>query len=211
MRRMLLIFIVCACGFMYLGGCNETFDTSLLKEGVPIALHNQETLGGPLDNTTWDNVKPCSAFFNESKMYDEMFECVEKNTKESLADAKPLKLPRCFVISASSPDIKNVNNEYNALILVQDGKASPVVGLYFNSHTELWLVENVDIRLLYKHELLHHFLRLLDVNGHGDGKHESELWKTCSIQKFTPSQEQILIHQINRFIKEGKSITPITK
>lgn len=137
--------------------------------------------------TDWSQLKPCGEFFDEHEEYEASLSC---SNKELFAKAPYNKtitpvLPRCYVITTSSPDVHQTPlfNYVSLTMFTHDG----IVGFYDDSDKTVYIVENTDAAMVYRHEVQHYFLDL--VEGDGNGKHDHNIWKVCEPPYYEPSDE----------------------
>lgn len=141
-------------------------------------------------HTRWIHLAPCGIYFDEEVEYAKAIECV--NTKV-YPDSKigEYKLPRCFVVTTASPNVVS-NGSFNMIaIRVGFAQISGVVGFYETVTDTLFIVENIDAAMIYRHELQHLFLDIHD--GLGGGGHDQEIWKQCEAPYYEPSAEAQII------------------
>jgi hypothetical protein len=110
-------------------------------------------------NTNWNHLTPCGIYFNEIEEMKKAVQCVNKKVYPDKQIPKDTVIPRCFIISSSSPDVFSRDN-VNFIPLFSLFANSAILG-YFNTDTNtLFVVENYDAAAIYRHELQHYFLKL---------------------------------------------------
>lgn len=130
-------------------------------------------------NTKWQHMTPCGVYFDEAEELKKTLECA--NTKVWKKNPVPnIKIPRCFVVTAASPDVTN-DRGFNVMVIMN---AFMAVG-YFDTETDtLFVVENIDAAKIYRHELQHLFLQIQTGNG---GGHDQPVWELCEPPYYMPS------------------------
>ena len=105
--------------------------------------------------------------------------------------------PRCFIISASSPDVYS-KDSVNFIPLFSIFGRGAILG-YFNTETEtLFVVENLDAAAVYRHELQHYFLKL---KGGAGGGHHQDIWKQCDPPYYNSSDKVKILHKLEKLEK----------
>lgn len=161
--------------------------------------------------TKWDQVKPCGAFFDEKFHFEKTKVCANlafsKESKKTIPNT--VIIPRCFVISKSSSDIAYSSLfKMNAAIVKTLMEFLIVVGLYEPTDRTIFLIENHDLPMIYRHELQHYFQHLLDPKLI-EKNHEGLIWDICEPRKYVPSEDQIKILELqekNLFCKVEKKL-----
>ncbi len=148
--------------------------------------------------TTWNDLKPCGAFFEEDVEFLKALECTDKSIREveKIQVKNDVNIPRCFVITTNSKDVYyntelagNFLHNFDLMSLTSEY----IMGFYDDRDQTIYLVENLDIRGLYRHEVQHY---LLDVAYEGiDRGHTSSVWNRCEPRYHTPTERQILINR----------------
>lgn len=157
-----------------------------------------------LPNSRWSDLKPCGEFFDEQKNFDQALSCVNSQVWTKSPLSTETAIPRCFVISAGSPDIYSDRSKTFNFIPIADmfGNIGAVVGVYQPETRTVFVVENVDAPKVYRHELQHFFLHLHDPITAGGGHHQ-EIWHKCEEPYYSPSIEAKMISAI-KAIEESK-------
>jgi hypothetical protein len=155
----------------------------LMEEGY----FNPECGSGPLDtkkvhplipNTTWDEVVSCSYYFNESEEFAKAISCANQLWMIPLRTS--MELPKCYVITHKSKDISSSNNQ-NYVIFPPNlpyPLAIKIFGVYQPETKTIFIVDNPDVKDIYRHELQHYFLHKKYPWTCGMG-HDQEIWKVC--------------------------------
>lgn len=147
--------------------------------------------------TQWKHVKPCGEFFDEVKEFNKALECSNKNRFDlTPINQQQVFPPRCFIITTDSPDIRTsengVFNYWNIGFFFYSG----IVGLYEPEQKTIFIAENFDAPMIYRHELQHYFLDLME--GDGNGRHDDLIWSVCEPSHYSPSQEALANAGVNR-------------
>ena len=172
--------------------------TSLVQTAKPDNIHEL------IPNSRWQNLRPCGEFFDEHKNYQEALSCVNKKvwTKNPLSE--DISIPRCFVISASSPDVhSDKSGTFNFVPVMSVMGLGAVVGVYQPETKTVFVVENIDAAKIYRHELQHFFLHLHDPITQGGGHHQ-KIWEQCEEPYYTPSIEAKMISAIKDMENQKK-------
>jgi hypothetical protein len=145
--------------------------------------------------SSWNDFEPCGLHFNEQEEFNKALQCVNTNVwKDSpIKDETVTHLPRCFIVKANSIDIYsrpdigfNFVPEFIATPLgIQVGA---IVGVYQPETRTVFIVENVDAPMIYRHELQHYFLHAHDPETGGGGHHQT-IWEKCEPPYYTPSEK----------------------
>jgi hypothetical protein len=159
-------------------------------------------------NTRWSMLRPCSAYFDEQEEFEKAVSCVNKNVwpKSKLPPIdvdgfhkEEIRIPRCFIVTADSPDLISPDGVANMRpVKMPDGKIGGVVG-YFESVTEtIFVVENYDAAMIYRHELQHFFLHVHDPMHSDGGGHDQDIWKKCEPPLYDSSDDAKLVGVLRR-------------
>ena len=163
----------------------------MLNRGVPIIQHADHTMIHELfPNSTWGDLEPCGSLFNEAEEFAKAQQCVDEKVWPK-TPLKPLKLepPRCFILKASSPNVfSNPKMGFNFIPMFDGRGIGGVVGVYQPETRTLFIVENIDAAMVYRHELQHFFLHVHDPETEGGG-HDQNIWKQCEPPYYTPSDK----------------------
>lgn len=157
----------------------------------------QEMIHDLFPNTKWQHLKPCGTLFDEQEQFQEALQCVN----EKVWPTSPIRstevfdtiAPRCYIVSVDSPDVAGTR-EFNFLPIVNPftGQIGAVVGVYQPETRTVFVVENVDAKQVYRHELQHYFLHVHDPITQGGG-HYQNIWKQCEAPYYTPSEKTKLV------------------
>lgn len=142
--------------------------------------------------TGWDHVKPCGAFFQEKSEFDKAKTCSNAAFQKELNKTIPenLVIPRCFVISKASPQVSySPLYKMNAVLLRNFIQMFAIVGLYEPESHTIFLVENYDLTKIYRHELQHYFQHIVEP-ALIERNHEGLVWDVCEPRTYTPSEQQ---------------------
>lgn len=160
-----------------------------LSRGVPIIHKADHTQIHELfPNATWDDLEPCGKYFNEREEMNKALQCV--NTKvwsQTPINPEGLNPPRCFIVKANSPHVFSSDKMGFNFIPVFDGlRMGGVVGVYQPETHTVFVVENIDAAMIYRHELQHFFLHIHDPETEGGGHHQN-IWRQCELPYYEPS------------------------
>lgn len=163
---------------------------------IPSGFRVKRTAQHPLihpiiPNTRWEHLKPCGIMFNEQKEFDAARQCVNDNVWPLNPISSELLPPRCFIVSVESPDVFGIP-AFNFIPLVDITGTGAIVGVYQPETHTVFVVENVDAAMVYRHELQHYFLHVHDPSSGGRG-HFQSIWKRCEPGFYTPSEKTKLI------------------
>lgn len=148
-----------------------------------------------IPHTRWSHLRPCGAYLDEQEEFAAARQCV--NSKVPLFKKKPVPqtalVPRCFVITTDSPNVLQ-GPSHNAIPIIDifRGRMGGILGFYDSSTQTVYVVENVDVAQIYRHELQHHFQH---ITGH-TVNHEGEVWNKCEPPLYEPSKTSILVHRL---------------
>ena len=145
--------------------------------------------------STWNDFEPCGLHFNEQEEFNKALQCVNQNVwnKTPITDETVTHLPRCFIVKAKSIDIYTrpdigfnfVPEFFVTPVGIQVGA---IVGVYQPETRTVFIVENVDAPMIYRHELQHYFLHAHNPETGGGGHHQ-EIWEKCEPPYYTPSDK----------------------
>jgi len=139
--------------------------------------------------TQKEHLKSCNSFDVEAQA-EQSRQCTnEKYLDKRGKHLDKFELPVCYVITDKSPDVKTDPSgifDYINIGFFDNGK---VLAFYNTETHEIFLVENLDIRKIYRHELQHRMLHIAEGGEKGD--HDSDLWQVCEPARYDPSKETI--------------------
>ena len=145
--------------------------------------------------STWNDFEPCGLHFDENKEFNDALQCV--NTKvwpnSPIVDETVTHLPRCYVVKSSSIDIySRPDIGYNFVPMFEVTSfgisVGGIVGVYQPETRTVFIVENIDAAMIYRHELQHYFLHAHDP-ATGGGGHDQDIWKKCEPPYYEPSDK----------------------
>lgn len=149
------------------------------------------------NDTKWDHLVSCGIYFNELEEMKKTLQCANEKVYTNAPLPTNTQIPRCFVVSTSSPDVYNKRG-FNFLPLVSVFGSGAVVG-YFDTNTDtVFVVENHDAASIYRHELQHYFLKLKGGTG---GGHHQDIWKLCEPPYYNESDKVKIINKLERLEK----------
>lgn len=142
--------------------------------------------------TSWSHVRPCNQYFDENMNYNRARSCSNAasffETGQTVSNS--VSSPKCFVITSSSPDVRHSPvYKMNGVILYGPISRYVIVGLYEPTSETIFLVENYDLPMIYRHELQHYFQFKIDPEAKKKD-HEGLVWDVCEPKTYTPSKEQ---------------------
>lgn len=145
-------------------------------------------------NSSWNDLAPCGLYFNEQEEFRTARSCVNKNVWEErplTSNEKDFPIPRCYILKAHSPNILSKDG-INFLPIFDPSGVGAVVGVYQPETRTVFVVENVDAPMVYRHELQHYFLHEHDPITEGGG-HDQEIWSKCEPPYYTPSEKAVAL------------------
>lgn len=161
--------------------------------GVPtLGASRHEVIHELFPNSSWNDLSPCGLYFDEHEEFVKARSCVnDKVWPESklTTNEKDFPIPRCYVVKAQSPNVLSKDG-INFLPIFDVIGVGAVVGVYQPETRTVYVVENVDAPLVYRHELQHYFLHKHDPATEGGG-HDQNIWQMCEPPYYTPSQKAL--------------------
>lgn len=128
----------------------------------------------------------CGEVFDAVQALEDALACAENvlpNVKaEEFKEAMGSILDSCYVIKAKSPDV--YSTDFFNYIREFHFFGGSVLGFYDPGLKITYLVENVDVVEIGRHEFQHHMLRVLGIP---EGDHNHSIWYTCEPPRYTPS------------------------
>ncbi|NBP55754.1 hypothetical protein EBU71_04305 [bacterium] len=151
------------------------------------------------NKTKWSEVRPCAEYINEMQQFNKAKSCSNLAFVSEYNKTLPDNVstpPRCFVLPHGSPDVFFSEENYMNFSPIRIGNMGflSIVGLYQPETETIFLVENYDIAMVYRHELQHYFQHKLDPELLKDN-HGGLVWNLCEPKYYTPSQEQINLYK----------------
>lgn len=162
----------------------------LMNRGVPvIGKTDHAQIHELFPNSSWNDLEPCGKYFDETEEFRKARSCVNDNVwPDTPLDTNELEypIPRCFIVKAQGPNI--ISKEGINFIPVFDPLmgVGAVVGVYQPETRTVYVVENVDAPMIYRHELQHYFLHEHDPETTGGGHHQP-IWQKCEPPFYDPS------------------------
>jgi hypothetical protein len=148
----------------------------LLNENKPIHFF--------LPFTKQEDLVPCETIINIQREFNKALQCANNKVFYE-APLKEVTPPTCFIVKKTSPDIHS-RGDLNYLN-VSFFKTSGIVGFYEERTNTTYLVENIDIDMIYRHEMGHYFLKV--ATGDGNGAHDHIIWQRCEPPRYSPSSK----------------------
>lgn len=159
--------------------------------GVPsVRKSNYAAIHELIPNSSWNDLEPCGLHFDEKEEFAKARQCVnEKVWPDSPLTTNELDfpIPRCFIIKAQSPNVISKDG-INFVLIFDIMGAGAVVGVYQPETHTVFVVENADAAMVYRHELQHYFLHEHDPETAGGGHHQT-IWQKCEPPYYTPSKK----------------------
>lgn len=186
-------FVVAAAACTYsrsvTSGMETSIDVSMYTNHVPRMINPW------LPNTTWLHVKPCALFFEEIDLLEETLQCAN----ERVWPDEPLKLadvgiPACHVISRESPDIMRIGLLNVAVYRIGHVAFGAILGFYDTMLHETFIVENLDMKAVYRHEIQHHLLNKHPTHSE-IGDHNHPIFQACEPATYTKSDALVLLEE----------------
>lgn len=123
-----------------------------------------------IPRTKVEDLTSCHKVLKTQELFDEAITCVSA----SLPKASEInKLPRCYVLSDTSGDVKQ-GQKFNFINLLG---VKFVLGFYEPVNKTIYLVSDPSNSDTYKHEVQHYILDLLLQDA--DAAHSNIIWSTC--------------------------------
>jgi hypothetical protein len=143
-------------------------------------------------NSSWNDLVPCGHYFDEQEEFRKARQCVNEKVwanRPLTTNEKDFPIPRCYIIKAQSPNILSKDG-INFLPIFDFTGVGAVVGVYQPETRTVFVVENVDAPMVYRHELQHYFLHEHDPETEGGG-HDQNIWQQCEPPYYTPSKKAV--------------------
>ena len=163
----------------------------MMNRGVPVVGKSDfHAIHELFPNSSWNDLEPCGKHFDETEEFRKARSCVnEKVWPESKLNENELEfpIPRCFIVKAQGPNVMS-RNGVNFLPIIDPMGIGAIVGVYQPETRTVFVVENIDAPLVYRHELHHYFLHEHDPETQGGG-HDQTIWERCEPPFYTPSDK----------------------
>ena len=177
--------------------CPVFADANALTNAADLTndLSNAQTVHPAFPSTRWVHTTPCGVAFDEVKEFLRAQACANS----TLRLGKPglnVPVPRCFIITAASPDVKQKGHVNFAQI-----GSGGIVGLYQPEMFTIFIINNDDAAHIYRHEI-QHYLQHLDDPKTGGGGHVGTIWEKCEAAQYTPSTRARAIHDAKNLKNE---------
>lgn len=210
-----IIHVACSVLFCVFAGVFVFFSIiappiSLLRgESVAVDANSDSQIIHELfPRSSWNDFEPCGLHFNEQEEFNKALQCVNKNVwgQTPITDDTVTHLPRCFIVKAKSSDIYTrpdigFNFVPHFEVTPFGIQVGAIVGVYQPETRTVFIVENVDAPMIYRHELQHYFLHAHDPET-GGGGHDQQIWQKCEPPYYTPSDK------VKRVVKVAPEATP---
>lgn len=188
MIKYLIILLVSFFYTIYASGLNQSInDVSKLNLSNNVSGVSLGAVHPFIPFTSKKYIIDCNTLFSVEEAYKEVLSCVESKTFPEQKDRKildSLPIPTCKLISIDSPDVHHEDSSNFNYITLGFIYSFKVVGFYEEKTKEIFVVQNKESRRIWKHELQHYFLHLLE--GDGNGKHDHQIWSDCMEPYFVP-------------------------
>jgi len=174
----------------------------IMNRGLPLVeIANQPLIHELLPHTRWGDLKPCGTVFDEQEEFNKARQCVNQTAWRKRPVSEELEIPRCYIVSASSPDVySEKTGTFNFIPVVDIYGIGAVLGVYQPETRTVFIVENIDAAQVYRHETQHYMLHEHDPETRGGGHHQ-EIWQSCEAPYYSPSIEAKMIGAIKDFSK----------
>lgn len=177
--------------------CVLTQPQILMNRGVPVVGKTDHAQIHELfPNSSWNDLEPCGNYFDELEEFRKARSCVnEKVWPESKLDTNELEfpIPRCFIVKSHGPNVLSKNGINFLPVIDPLMGIGAVVGVYQPETRTVYVVENIDAAMIYRHELQHYFLHEHDPETTGAG-HDQQIWQSCEPPYYTPSAAVKALH-----------------
>jgi hypothetical protein len=141
-------------------------------------------------NSSWNDLEPCGKYFDEQEEFRKARQCVNDNVwseRQLSSNELDFPIPRCYIVKAHGPNV--LSKDGINFIPIFDGMGvGAVVGVYQPETHTVYVVENVDAPMIYRHELQHYFLHEHDPETAGGGHHQP-IWQKCEPPYYNPSKK----------------------
>jgi hypothetical protein len=161
----------------------------------PVTASDRAMIHELFPNSSWNDLEPCGLHFDEQKEFNTALQCVNQKVwpQTPITKEEFTHIPRCFIVKAKSPDVfTSPKAGFNFWPIFEMTPRGPgvgaVVGVYQPETRTVYIVENVDAAMVYRHELQHYFLHIHNPET-GGGGHFQEIWKQCEPPYYTPSEQ----------------------
>lgn len=165
----------------------------LRGESVAAQATNAQVIHELFPRSSWNDLEPCGLHFNEQEEFNKALQCVNKNVwpESPITKEEFTHIPRCFIVKAHSPDVyTSPQAGFNFWPIFEPTPmgiaVGAVVGVYQPETRTVYIVENIDAAMVYRHELQHYFLHEHNPET-GGGGHDQEIWHKCEPPYYTPS------------------------
>ena len=160
-------------------------------------------------NSNPEHFVPCDLVFSSQKEFNDALQCFN----ESGAANQQLEIkehPRCWLVSTESPDISHADSFHYLKKLLPQVTIDPekgvgiaiqelnILGLFVTASNNIYIIDNVDRKAIYRHELHHNFLKLSGVVENGNA-HDNVVWGKCEPATYTPSKISKISGWLRRF------------
>lgn len=170
----------------------------LMNKGVPVVGKTDHALIHELiPNSSWNDLEPCGNYFDEKEEFRKAISCVnEKVWPDSKLNTNELEfpIPRCFIVKAHGPNVLSKNGINFVPIFDPLMGANAIVGVYQPETRTVFVVENIDAAMVYRHELQHYFLHEHNPET-GGGGHDQSIWQKCEPPYYEPSDKAKSLNQ----------------
>lgn len=141
-------------------------------------------------NSSWNDLEPCGKYFDELEEFRKARQCVNDNVwsdRKLTSNELDFPIPRCYIVKAHGPNVLSKDG-INFIPVFDVTGVGAVVGVYQPETHTVYVVENVDAPMIYRHELQHYFLHEHDPETSGGGHHQT-IWQKCEPPYYTPSKK----------------------
>lgn len=184
MKISVIVKLLVFCSFLvYVGTSHINYEAISLDSHKPAEVSQYDPVHFFIPFVRWIDVAPCSEFFNEDEEFKKALECGVPLYGEALDSIKP---PSCFIVKENSLGVIKGDGFNYLTLFLSEGK---ILGFYEPQSATTFIAENIDMAKVYRHEVQHHVLHLLE--GDGDASHSHIFWVLCEPPYYEPSEESL--------------------
>jgi len=162
------------------------FDTSQFQAQNFLPIHPVLPL------TTWLHIRPCGAYFDEKAEFEKAVSCTntafEINDDPYVLSSDLIPLPACYIITIQSGDVYRDGLLNVALFRYGPHVLGAVLGFFNPATQRIFLVENIDLTEIYRHEVQHYLLTLVGIELEKESVHTHVVWDVCEPKTYSRSK-----------------------
>jgi len=163
------------------------FDVTQYKVSDNSAIHPL------LPFTTWEHIKPCGAYLNESAEFTQSLSCTNlalaMNGDPYDLSTEAIPIPACYVITADAGDVVRSGLVNVAVLKYGPMALGAILGFFDPESYRIFIVENIDMDEVYRHEVQHYLLTLVGLELEQETVHTHLVWDVCESRTYSPSQK----------------------